>query len=184
MIIRRKYPELEQKEFGIASGTKKLINKTKNNLANKVLGSIKKDLNKHAKLENEIEKDLKNSAKRESIMKNLGKEAKRNNITIIKGHKSDKNHIFDDDRYLISKNFPKESKSIFINAKAEDKENQYRKIGKALIKGDAIVNKHGQTQLAHELGHFKNRNEKLTKKVSELNDKLVPEYKMMRGYRS
>lgn len=182
MIIKRKYPELEQREFGIIDGSKKLINKTRRNLAASVLKSARRDIHKQAELGDKIEENLKNSTKKSSIMKTLGKEANKRKVFVVKGRKHDKNKMLNKDTTIPSNSVSKRGK---INlTKIDTVDNHYRKLGKALMKGDyVIVHRSDQSALAHEIGHVINRKGKLTKKISKINDITAPIYENSRFYR-
>lgn len=75
MIIKRKYPE--QREFGIISRAKKLVNKGRRNLAASILKSAKKDIKNQYDNSLELEKNLKKSSKRSEVMKNSEKRQKK-----------------------------------------------------------------------------------------------------------
>ena len=183
MIIRRKYPELEQKEFGIVSGTKKLINKTRRNLAAKALKSAKKDIADQYNKSEELAKNLKNSSKRSEIMKNLGKEAEKRGASVLKGRKSDKEGIFNADRMMVSDQISTKKGRIEMTKFRGDL-SRYRKLGKALIKGKyVIINKTDQSALAHELGHIDNKSGKISKHLVKLREKNDKNYNDARLYR-
>lgn len=116
-------------------------------------------------------------------MKNLGKEAKERDASVLKGRKSDKEGIFDTDRTIVSDQMSTKRGRIEMT-KFKGDLSRYRKLGKALIKRKyVIINKTDQSALAHELGHIDNRSGKISKHLVKLREKNDQNYNNARLYR-
>ena len=185
MIILRKYPEEEQKEFSILSeisqlglkkGTKNYIRKQKRNAVNKLIQNKRDFLAKTKKAERKLNNLRKETIENDLIADNLKKEADKVNTDIIPNNKfsklihqpkGDKSYILDDEK----RNLLKE----ISNDESLDKVS--KELAKSSSTKDAIINLDSNTVgkdtpfAAHELGHVKNSKKPINSTVQKLADK-------------
>ena len=153
----------EQREFGIVSGTNKVMRKLSRKLGitDKLKKSIESD-NEKIKQANEAVKSIRTSSKNNiEVIKNLGKEAKKYGIKTIKGKRNYKN--IDPFNRGLDRSIPWEtSRDAVGNKRRVDLVNSFSKerseVGKAIIDNNSVVNNIGtQAGYAHEIGHGLNR---------------------------